>query len=68
MKQQHLDLSQKQQLKQVLIQHNSLFSDELGQWKGEEFTYLHKKNATPYHGKPYCVHHSTLCVFKHKTK
>jgi len=61
----HLTSEEQQKLEAVLRKHKSLFNGTLGRFKGSKYNIELKKDAEPYHAKPFPVprvHERTLCI------
>ena len=61
----HLTHEQQQKLASILRKHESLFDGTLGEFKGSKYNIELKKDAEPYHAKPFAVpkvHERTLHI------
>ena len=61
----HLTKESQQKLATVLQKHKKLFNGTLSRFKGSKYNIKLKKDAEPYHAKPFAVpkvHERTLCV------
>ena len=51
----HLNASEREQLRELLDKCEKLFDGTVGTWKGEPYHIQLKEGATPYHSKPHTI-------------
>ena len=51
----HLNAQQRNELLQLLIHHEESFNSTLGDWQDELVSFELKKDAKPYHGRPFTM-------------
>ena len=64
----NLNSTQKEDLQELLLKHESLFDGTVGDWKTDPVSLELKPGATPYHGKPYPVTVHSRDKFKKELK
>ena len=60
----HLSSQQRNKILRLLTKYEELFDGTLGDFKTDPISLKLRKDAKPYHGRPYPIPHSQLRVFK----
>ena len=60
----HLSSQQRNKMFRLLTKYEELFDGTLGDFKTDPVSLKLKKDAKPYHGRPYPIPHSQLDVFR----